>query len=86
MKNLTEDDVVTIIREEWSKKMAILKEEQITVLKTPVISSGLKIRHKTSGTLYTVDSVGPSTVVIKDPVGAQKTIPSDKIESEFELN
>lgn len=85
MKKLTEETVVQIIREEWSKKYAALKEEHETAIKTPLISSGLKITRKKTGILYTVDSVGQKSVVIKDPHGMQHTVSSEVLEKEFEL-
>jgi len=75
MRKLAEADVIRIMREEWSAKVKTLAEEVDVVMNSKVkdgstvgvLSPGLKIKHKASGILYTVMSVGPRDVLIKPP-------------------
>ena len=76
MKNLTEEDIIRVMREEWYTKVASLTEEIDLTFKAKVdgkdkevISQDLKIRHKKSQLLYTVVSVGPKDIVLKTPEG-----------------
>ena len=93
MKNLTEEDVVRVMREEWHAKVMSLTEEVDLSFKAKVdgedkevISQDLKIRHKKSQLLYTVVSVGPRDIVLKTPEGEEFLLDKDQLEDEYELD
>ncbi len=86
MKQLTESDVLRIMREEWDGKVQRLREEVGLVMKDdPVVSPELKIHHKKSGILYTVDSVGPRDVILRTPEGEKFIIDNEELEKDYEL-
>jgi hypothetical protein len=93
MKNLTEEDIIRVIREEWHAKVVALTEEVDLTFKTKIdgedkeiISHDLKIRHKKSQLLYTVVSVGPRDIVLKTPEGEEFLLDKDQLEDEYELD
>lgn len=93
MKNLTEEDIIRVMREEWHTKVASLTEEVDLTFKAKVdgkdkevISQDLKIRHKKSQLLYTVVSVGPRDIVLKTPEGEEFLLDKDQLEDEYELD
>jgi len=97
MKQLTEADVIRIIREEWDKKIDHLLEQSgadIDVRGDPdkdgqteeLISPGLKIKHKKSGIRYTVAELGPKDVIIKTPEGKEIQLTNDELENEYVLD
>ncbi len=94
MKNLTEADIIRIMQEEWTKKVQHLSEEIDLVLGADatedgkpdtVLSPELKIRHKKSGILYTVDSIGPRDVILRTPEGTKFIVDKEEI-TEYELS
>lgn len=93
MKNLTEEDIIQVMREEWHTKVTSLTEEVDLTFKTKVdgkdkevISQDLKIRHKKSQLLYTVVSVGPRDIVLKTPEGEEFLLDKNQLENEYELD
>lgn len=93
MKNLTEEDIIHVMREEWQAKVVALTEEVDLTFKTKVdgddkevISQDLKVRHKKSQLLYTVVSVGPRDIVLKTPEGEEFLLDKDQLEDEYELD
>ena len=93
MKNLTEEDIIRVMREEWHAKVMSLTEEVDLSFKAKVdgedkevISQDLKIRHKKSQLLYTVVSVGPRDIVLKTPEGEEFLLDKDQLEDEYELD
>jgi len=93
MKKLQEEDVLRIIREEWSAKVKALSEEIDLALKAKVdgkekeiISPDLKIRHAKSQLLYTVVSIGPKDVILKTPEGEKFLLDKETLEKEYELD
>jgi hypothetical protein len=93
MKNLQEEDIIRIIREEWQAKISALSEEVDLAFKAKiddenkeVISQDLKIRHKKSQLLYTVVSVGPKDIILKTPEGEKFLLDKDTLEDEYELD
>ena len=93
MKNLTEEDVVRVMREEWHAKVMSLTEEVDLSFKAKVdgedkevISQDLKIRHKKSQLLYTVVSVGSKDIVLKTPEGEEFLLDKEQLEDEYELD
>lgn len=93
MKTLHEKDIIRLMKEEWSSKIAKLSEEVDITLKTKVdgkvknvLSPDLKIRHKKSQILYTVVSIGPQDIILKTPEGEDFLIDNEKLEDEYELD
>lgn len=92
MKTLSENDIIELFREEWDKKLRELDAqlgmcfEGDTMDAKASISAGLKLKHKKSGLKYTVDSVGPSDVVLKNPEGKKFTIDQEELQSNYELS
>jgi hypothetical protein len=50
----------------------------------PVISPGLKVRHKTSKIRYTVRSVSEKDCVLRTPEGKDFLVDANKLEKEYE--
>lgn len=93
MKNLTEEDIIRVMREEWNAKVSALSEEVDLAFKSKVdgedkdiISQDLKIRHKKSQLLYTVVSVGPRDIILKNPEGEEFLLDKKQLEDEYELD
>jgi hypothetical protein len=93
MKNLTEEDIIRVMREEWQAKVTALTEEVDLAFKSKidgedkeVISQDLKVRHKKSKLLYTVVSVGPRDIILKTPEGEEFLLDKDQLEDEYELD
>jgi hypothetical protein len=94
MKTLKDDDIIRLMREVWSEKVKALSEEIDLVLKTKVdgeeknpISSGLKVKSKESGILYTVEEVGPDSVRLVSPDGEETLMVNGKdLEEKYELD
>lgn len=93
MKNLEEQDIIRMMREEWDKKLASLTEAAEVALSTKidgkekqVIDSDLKLRHKKTKYLYTVVSVSPRDVVLKTPEGKNFLVDKAELEANYELD
>jgi hypothetical protein len=93
MKTLNEEDILRVMREEWSNKLTALSEEIDLMLKSKVdgekkdvLSPDLKIRHKKSQILYTIVSVGPRDIMLKTPEGEDFLIDKDELEKNYELD
>ncbi len=94
MKNLTEEDVIRVMREEWDKKVAALTETVDIALHAkvgkegdkPVLSPELKVMHKKAGIRYTVDSVGPRDIILRTPEGEKFIVDKETLEAEYELD
>jgi hypothetical protein len=90
---LTEDVILRIMREEWDRKVDSLRQEVLSLSKDvdddgkpeTLISPELKLRHKKSGLRYTVDSVGPRSVVIRTPEEEPITLDGETLEREYEI-
>lgn len=94
MKILTEADIIRIMAEEWDKRVQRLSEEIGLVLNTDsdkdgeadkIVSPELKLFHKSSGILYTVNSVGPRDVILRTPEGESFIVDKDELAREYEL-
>lgn len=71
MNNLTENDIIRVMREEWNKKIQKLTEEvklsltaKVDGKEVEIASPGFKAKNKDSQKLYTVVSAGPDTVTL----------------------
>jgi hypothetical protein len=93
MKNLKDEDVLRVMREEWYKKVNALSEAVDLMLSTKVdgeekqvVSKGLSIRHKKDKKIFTVGEVGPTHVRLVSPDGQElDPISAEKLEDEYEL-
>src|SRR5690606_3738778 len=92
VKQLTDSEILKVMREEWDRKVNTLLENAnvpfeatIDGVKKPVISAELKIIHKKSGLKYTVDSVSQYDVVLRNPEGKKFRLDRDELESEYYL-
>lgn len=90
MKRLTEQDVLDVMREEWGKRVESLKETIDVMMKSPdgkdLLSPELKVRHKNSQIKYTIDSVGPRSVVLRAPEGTKFIVDASEMENSYELD
>lgn len=93
MKKLKDSDIIQIMREEWNSKLSALNEVVDVVLKGKVdgsekqlISPDLKVRHKKTQFLYTVDSVSPRDVILKTPEGKKFIVDKDELEKNYEID
>jgi hypothetical protein len=88
MKTLTESDVLRIIREEHD----LIVEDFFKLTakngdkEKNLLSSELKVRHRKSGILYTIDSVSPRDVVLTTPEGKKILVGKDELEKDYELD
>lgn len=92
MKELTEADVLRIFREEWNVRVKSLTEDVELTMTAKVgdseevlISPELKVKHRTSGVKYTVDSVGPRDVILRTPEGEKFIVDAAELEAEYDL-
>lgn len=87
-KVLTTDDVIQMMAEEYKKHLQSLTEIEIFSKdrKKIIIAPGLKVRHGKSKLLYTLDSIGPTSVILRTPDGKEITVDHDEFESEYDLD
>lgn len=94
MKKLQAEDVIRVMKEEWSARVKGLAEQVDLVMnskldgpeKEPVISPELKVRHKGSQIRYTVSSVGPRDIILRTPEGGEFLVDKATLEKEYELD
>ena len=89
MKILTQADIFKIMAEDYQKQLkdAINEIEIFTPDgKKILISPELKVRHGSSGLLYTIDSVGAVDVTLRTPEGKMINIEHDEFEKEYNLD
>lgn len=94
MNELTETDVIRIMKEEWNAKLDRLVEGVSILLNSDINGDGatetlitpeLKIAHKESGIRYTVSSVSPRDIVLRTPEGEEFLIDKKALEAEYEI-
>lgn len=90
MKNLEDKDVISIMRQEWQKKINTLSEQVDLILKTKVdgkevnpISSDFKVKHKETGIIYTVQSASTKDVVLRTPEGDDFTVSAQNFKDNY---
>ncbi len=92
MRTLTEADVIRAFREEHAKRLAELAKDVDVMFKTRdgkqqnVLSAGLKLRHKKSGLLYTIDSVGSKDAILRTPEGKKFLVDAPELEQTYDLD
>ena len=90
MKKLTEADIINVMKEEWNAKVKTVFEG-LKVAATvngdtqPIIAPELKVKHKKSGMLYTVDSISMRDVVLRTPEGELMQLDSPEFEQDYEV-
>lgn len=94
-KQVDDQTILRIMREEWTtRKSGLVTEVKLVAereskkaedISFDTVSIGLKIKHKESGVLYTVNQVSPGSVTLRSPEGALAVIPNASLEAEFEL-
>lgn len=91
-KKYKKEDVLKVMREEWSKKIKILSEDVDLNLKVKIdnrniepISDELRVKHKKSKIVYTVVSPSLNDVVLRTPEGEEFMINSEVLEDEYDL-
>ena len=96
MKTLKANDVIRVMREEWSAGVKRLTEKVDLMMNAkvdkegeiPIISPGTKVKHKHSGLLYTVMSVSPRDVILLPPDSddeAKFLVNKDEFEKSYHL-
>lgn len=93
-KNLTNDDIIQVLREEWDKKVSLFEKRiDIDLVAKPtndenklIVTPELKVRHKNSGIRYTVDSVSTRDVILRTPEGERFLVHGSEFESDYELS
>lgn len=102
MKHLTEQEVIKILREEYDQRRKkrlleldmfiqdLAEEDDETKegepVGEPVVSPDLKVRHRESKLLYTVDSVNPKFVVLKSPEGRLFQVSEKDFDKDYVLD
>lgn len=82
-KPVQDTTILKILREEWEARKAVLVEETKTNFNT--VSPGLKLKNKTTGLLYTIQTISPGAVTVTSPEGEPSMLSNDTLEKEFEL-
>lgn len=88
---LTEQKLVSIIREEWNNKLLQLEKSLSTFMKVDgsqkgIISPETKVRHKGSQLLYTIHEVLPDEMVLRTPEGKLFTVDEKEFSEEYDID
>lgn len=90
-KRLTNQTMLRLMNEVYDERLKTLSEN-VDIIIDPgkkdgeqLVSSELKIKHKSSGLLYTVDSVGPRDMILRNPEGKKFIVNKSEIESDYQL-
>ena len=92
MQVLNEKTILRIMREEWNKrvKSLVLESADEAPIKAggvdKILSPELKMVHKQSKLRYTIDSIGPRSVVLRNPEGESFIVDSDTLEKEYSID
>jgi hypothetical protein len=92
-KPVQDKTILRILREEWEARKAVLVEETKTPNESSketsgnfsTVSPGLKLKSKSTGLLYTVQTVALGTTTVTSPEGVPSMLSNDTLEKEFEL-
>lgn len=88
---LTGKEVLQMIREAYDKKLRLV---EISLTQPtddnpkgkPVVGPELRLKHKKSGLIYTVNAVGHSQYELRTPEGEKFMVGRDELEKEYELD
>ena len=93
MKKLEDADIIRMRREEWNSKLATMLETVSAVFSGNIdgdekilIDAGLKVRHKKTQFLYTVDSVSSRDVILATPEGDKFIVDKETLEQLYEID
>lgn len=92
VKTLDAKTVIGLMREAWEAKVGKLVSELDTHFKQAdgekkqALSTGLKLRHTSSGLLYTIDSIGTKDVTLLTPEGETIVVNFKSVDADFELD
>lgn len=87
----TDEQLVRIMREEYSKILSDLVEDIDMHVRNSkgdaknVIAPELRVRNKKTGYVFTVDSVSPRSVTLRSPDGELISVNQHTLEDEYEL-
>lgn len=88
-KKLDNKEIVTVLKEEWYvRKAQLLSELKKSDLSLNVkdAAPGLKVKHESSGSEYTVDAVGPRGVSLLNAEGEKVFVTADIFNKEYKLS
>ena len=92
MRTLTEQVIIEAMRDEWNSRVgALLEKANLTFAgkvgskSTLLLAPELKVSHKKSKLLYTVDSVSPRDATLRTPDGKLFTVDAKTLEDEYVL-
>ena len=84
---LTESQIISLMQDEWNKKVQTVNEEVEGKLNSiDIVSPGLKVMHKKSRYRYTVVSVGQDDVILATPEGENFLVDAETLEKNYELS
>lgn len=93
MRVLRESDILRVMREVHTERITELARELDVLFKPKgkgeeqnVLSPELKLKHKKSGLLYTISSVGPRDAILRTPEGQTFLVDKEELESCYELD
>lgn len=92
MRVLDEKAILRIMSEEWNKRVKsfLLEDADDAPIKAGgvdrILSPELKLIHKKSKLRYTVDSIGPRRVVLRNPEGEKFLVDNDTLEKEYSID
>lgn len=91
MAELTEQKLIELFREEWSKRVLQVEKSLGTFMKVDgskkgIISPDTKVRHEGSQLLYTVHEVLPNEIVLRTPEGKLFCVDEKEFSQEYELD
>lgn len=90
-ETITGPEIVQMFREAIAKKMKLV---EVSLVQTSdgnprgvnIVGKDLRLRHKKSGLIYTVDAVGHSQFVLRTPEGEKFQVSKREMETEYELD
>lgn len=89
MERLTEEKLIELMREEWSKNVLQLEKSLRAFMKTPegeklILGVGTRVKHTGSGLLYTIVAVdqGRNQIILKPTMGEEFPVSGDAFEGE----
>lgn len=90
MRELTEQDIIAMICEEWDRKIRTLVEiapvfKTASGVKKSILTKGLKLRHKKSGFEYTIRNVTDDDIELETPEGKLVTVTMKSVKADYEL-
>jgi len=90
MQKLREDTVINLMREEFENRIKHLLEDIDTTVDVDgrdvnPVQPGLRVKHESTGVLYSVVEVGVDCVVLLSPEHKQITVDRDSFEDDYTL-